>query len=212
MSGDRIETPIGRTSVFSGENNKLMYGSEADLRDGLAAMAWLHGWEVVTEVVVPHGGRIDLLISTPDGFRVSFELKKTLGSQRAARLGFQQAEGYRRHWETADPAGTDTVTVLSAPDAQFDDWPEFRKMYPGVHLGPWFFVVGLIRGTYMDEVSDPMGRALVAARRHRQLAHLAHFADTERIVGAKALRSHHLTNLERNYPSMASMLHKALAA
>lgn len=72
----------------------VRYGTEAHLRDALAAVWWFKGVDVKTEVDVPGCGRIDVLGSVGH-IRMVVELKKELTTPSAARKAFMQAHSYK---------------------------------------------------------------------------------------------------------------------
>lgn len=72
----------------------VAYGVEADLRDGLAQVAHLAGWDVETEHVVPGWGRPDLYLRASD-FVIAVEIKTDLSTPSRCRKAVQQAAGYR---------------------------------------------------------------------------------------------------------------------
>lgn len=95
----------------------VQHANESHLRDGLAAMWWLAGANVQTEVPVPNCGRIDLLVELPDQRPMVWEIKRSLLSVAAARKAFQQVDTYRRYWLAHNSA---LVTPLVAAA----DWSE----------------------------------------------------------------------------------------
>lgn len=203
MTGDRIEPPIGRLSVYSGPNKKHIYRTEADLRDGLAALAWLHGWEVHTEYVVPKGGRIDVLLVTPGGVHWAIEIKKEIVTQRQARLAYQQAEGYRLHFINDRKVRCESVVTAPVIDMK---WASFETLYPAVGLYPWEYVTDMLRGWFMEDLTDPGERLKVAGRRHRSVTHVADLAKRERFNEATARRNRWLETAWKNYPAMTDGL------
>jgi hypothetical protein len=56
---------------------RVIHRTEAELRDGLAAFAHLHGWHVTTEFVIPSWGRVDLIAVTAERTYV-IEVKKAI--------------------------------------------------------------------------------------------------------------------------------------
>lgn len=83
----------GLATMTDGDLPSVRYRSEADLRDAMAAIWWLHGWTVRTEVKVPDCGRIDVLASV-GAHRVLIEVKKRIDTPTLARQAFQQAHAY----------------------------------------------------------------------------------------------------------------------
>lgn len=203
MSAGRIETPIGRTDVLE-VTGKLTYRSEADLRDGFAALAWLHGWNVATEVTTSTGGRADVVLTAPSGLVMPIELKIGITTQRQARLGFQQADGYQRHF-ASDPTVV-CVAFLAAVDIDRDVARPVDALYPKVNLVDYVSLLAIIRGDALRNLTDRAARAHVATARARQAAEIAALAESERNKAAAILREEHLLALSHNYPAAAIML------
>lgn len=213
MSGERIETPIGRTSVFDNPKGKLIYGSEADLRDGLAALAWINGWTVRTEVKTATGSFCDLLLESP--YRVLFpvELKTEITTLGVARRGFQQADDYRRHFNKIGEYGA--KAYLSAVKIDRDVVGPVADLHDSVDLIPVTELMSLIRGTdtFFDLYLLPRDRHEMRTRadeRRKSAEHVSSFARSERALAAREDRWRHIVRLDRNYPAMASMLCDAL--
>lgn len=110
----------------------ISFRNEADIRDGLATLWWLHGAESVrTEVAVPNCGRIDLLVEVGDGTTDLWEVKKEISTVSAARKAYQQASTYRRYIaaQLADPwhvaayvvAGDLSAAVAKPAETAFED-------------------------------------------------------------------------------------------
>ncbi len=83
-TGDYVTIARGRT--------------EAHIRTALASLAFLYGWEVEEEVVVPGWGRIDLILRDGMSAPMLVELKIDLTKPARIRKAFQQADGYGRWW------------------------------------------------------------------------------------------------------------------
>lgn len=80
----------------------VKYRTEADLRDALAAVWWMKGVDVRTEVDVPGCGRIDV-VGDFGGRTMLVELKRSLTTPSSARKAFMQAHSYKAFREAADP-------------------------------------------------------------------------------------------------------------
>ena len=94
---DHLRPPAGRLDVFN-DIGQIVLHSEGHLRDGITALAWLAGWNVATEVQIPNGGRADIVLTFPGAQTHVIECKLALTTTRQIRLGFQQADGYRRFY------------------------------------------------------------------------------------------------------------------
>ena len=195
---------IGSLDV-SGE---CWYTNEADLRDALAAHAWMCGWSVTTEVTLPSGGRADLVLTAPESPTIVVELKVSLSTQRQYRTGFQQADSYRRFYTDSKHG---VVAFLAAAKLEnVTAQEELMDAYQDVHLRSWSEVSRYIRGGW-----PRTGRTHRTGRAHRRSVHLDRFGDlarSNRSGLAAALRHDHIRNLDRNYPAMADMLRRAVAA
>lgn len=95
-----IEVPnfVGRGLATMGDPTlanpyEVRYGTESDLRDAMATLWWLCGWDVRTEVKVPSCGRIDVLAQLRN-HSVIIEMKKEILTTTQARQAFQQAHAY----------------------------------------------------------------------------------------------------------------------
>lgn len=96
----------------------VKYRSEADLRDALAAVWWMKGVDVRTEVDVPGCGRIDVL-GDFGGRTMIVELKRSLTTPSAARKAFMQAHSYKAFREA--PGGLEEIicAFVTAGDFQW---------------------------------------------------------------------------------------------
>lgn len=122
----------------------ISYRTEADMRRGLAKLAYAYGWNVQEEVVIPVWGRIDLVLWDPTPGSILIELKRELAKPSEVRRGFQQADGYGRWWTSnrGEPArvilAAGAVSVDVAPVA--DAYPEVQFHTIGqvmAGLGAW---------------------------------------------------------------------------
>lgn len=163
MSGDRIDTPIGRHWVSTSNPR-----DESELRDGLASLAWLCGWNVKTEVPVSTGARIDLLLTAPDGRTIVVETKMDLTTRRKLRLGFQQLEGYRLE------TGADSA-ILVAPKINAELAREFGKVYWAIACIQTVRLEELIRSGWADGWNAAQ-RHEVARRRTDSILEMAGYA------------------------------------
>lgn len=207
MNDRRIETPIGRHRQINGGGN-IRYASEADLRDGLAAVAWFHGWDVSTEVTTSTGGRADVVLSC-NGLYIPIELKLSITTKRQARLGFQQAEDYRRHF---DVVADRCHGILAALEIDKDICADSAALYPGVNLRSFYHLLRIVRGQDWHGFTEHHDRAWTASRRRSDLDRLVRLARDEEMRTALDRRSQFLKTLGCNYPAMAGMLREAIAA
>lgn len=208
MSADKLETPVGRSSILTNLGQGFTYRSEADMRDALAAMGWLNGWDVRTEVPTTTGGRADLVLRAPQGYLVAVELKLEIGTQRAARLAFQQADGYDRHFTTHETTAVSTFVCALKVDR--DAARPVTALYPHILLMEWWELRNAIAGRWMYDVTRPGRRLTVAARRMRQARQLTATAEAQVAAAARGVRELHLRQLHTNYPAMANQLCDAL--
>lgn len=115
-----------RFDLLRDDATRLTYTDEASLRGGFAAMAYLHGWSVRQEVVIPKWGRLDLVIDHPkSGWAVPIEFKLLMTRQGQVRKAFQQADGYAR-WlrenDTSVLVGRFSKVLLCVPNEAALDW------------------------------------------------------------------------------------------
>jgi hypothetical protein len=101
---------------------RVIHRTEAELRDGLAAFAHLHGWHVTTEFVIPSWGRVDLIAVTAERTYV-IEVKKKISQARQARLAVQQVDGYAKQLERLyrwpmDYGSVDPIVAASEIDEE----------------------------------------------------------------------------------------------
>ena len=127
---DRRDPIVGRTDVVDVDGT-VRFLNEFELRDGIAALAWLAGWDVQTEAPVSStGGRADILLTGANGNLIVIEVKTRLETLRHFRLGFQQAEGYRLHFEHKAPGKV--LTLLIANTINYDIGAPVGRLYPEV--------------------------------------------------------------------------------
>lgn len=203
-----IDSAPGRFGPMDADAG-VFYKTEADLRDAAAKYAWMHGWTAEIEVPTVAGGRCDLLVHN-DTSDVVFciEIKKELKTPRQFRLGFQQADGYRRHFHSRFP-DKGVVGFLMAPRIDFTVGRPISRLYSEVDLAGWWDLIQQLNSGY----SAPSGqRARIAACRARDLEQAAALARSCAVAVACSHRSTHLLRLRRNYPAMSAMLMKELAA
>lgn len=96
----------------------VRYRTEADLRDALAAVWWMKGVDVRTEVDVPGCGRIDVLGKVKN-VNLIVELKREITTPSAARKAFMQAHSYKAFLEAQRP--TDYRFALATWDERIWD-------------------------------------------------------------------------------------------
>lgn len=99
-------------AVMSDDGNEVRYHTEADLRDALAAMWWMQGLEVRTEVDVPNCGRIDVMGETGH-LRLVVELKRKITTPSDARKAFMQANAYKAYLDAEQPLWVDAEQVTT---------------------------------------------------------------------------------------------------
>lgn len=92
--------PRGLSTLSHGDGWTVSHSSEADLRDGLATLWWLHGADVRTEVKVPNCGRIDVLVTIGQHVQ-AIEVKRRILTPSAALAAFRQVHAYRVFLEAA---------------------------------------------------------------------------------------------------------------
>lgn len=203
MSGTQlVDVPIGTAARLTGRaGSSITYRSEADLRDALAAWLWFDGWDVEIEVPVATGGRADVVART-EGYVICFELKVNLKTQRQLRLGFQQADGYRRHFEAVEAAKV--LAVLTAPSVDWTVSEAIEDLYPQVRLRDYS------RASAMGETWNLAGRTRLATQRLRSIEHLQAIGVQRQGNAVDRLRIERLQALYRNYPAMAETLAGAL--
>lgn len=130
--------------LFTDEDGELCtrFGTEADLRDAVATLFWLHGADVRTEVKIPGCGRIDVLVEQPGGQTLIVEVKRAIRTETEARMAFQQAHAYYAYWcqRISNPIGRINVEAFvtaghwgepSATEAAEDAY------YPDIRIAPW---------------------------------------------------------------------------
>lgn len=191
---------------WDGELTKFTYGPESGMRDLIASAAWAAGWDVATEVTVPSGGRADIVLTAPTSPTVCMELKLKLTTLRAIRLGFQQADGYRRFFAAEAERGV--LAILYAPTCDWDLAGPIADAYEKTKLTKTDSLFATVLGM-------PVGledRLAVAKRRRRMADHEAVVLRSAVEEVAGKLRSRHLARLARQYPAMAADLHAHLAA
>lgn len=144
------------------ENGPVVsYRTEADMRRGLAKLAFAYGWSVQEEVVIPSWGRIDLVLSDPSPGSILIELKRLLAKPSEVRRGFQQADGYGRWWVAnhGEPA-----QVILCAGAAVTDTSSVDAAYPEVR----FLLIGQVM-TGLGVWGDLQARARVARSRTAEL-------------------------------------------
>lgn len=132
--GAGLPLAVHRVHMTSDGRPQIQYRSEADIRRGLANLAYAYGWDVRQEVVIPGWGRIDLVLSDGAPGSILIELKADLATARDVRRGFQQADGYGRWWRTNrdEPA----TAILAAAAVTENIIGPVASAYPevGFHL------------------------------------------------------------------------------
>jgi hypothetical protein len=117
---------------------------EADFRRQLARLAFVYGWDVREEVVIPGWGRIDIILDDADrpDYPILTELKLELRRPADVRRAYQQADGYGRWWKTTK--GQMAEVVLTALDYDKDLVRSVGDAYPEVSFYPTGHYMGLL--------------------------------------------------------------------
>lgn len=208
MSAPPVAEPIvGRTDRLEPDGT-CWYRNEFEIRDALAATGWLAGWDVQTEVPVSTGGRADVVMVAPDGYTVVIEVKLELVTLRQCRLAFQQADGYRKHFEqaTAGPC----MTLLVAPKIDRATADTVAGLYPEISYQWPFATIQSLRGEMTQAFGVEMLRK--AHARNAQAQHHAAVAERTFIDSVRFVQGYGLTKHFGNYPATVDMLMKAIAS
>lgn len=160
-----LTTPATKLRMSDHGAPVINFASEAELRTGLAKLAFAYGWQVREEVVIPGWGRIDLVLHDYSPTSYLIELKQSLTKPSDIRKAFQQADGYGRWWTTnrEQPA----QVILAAAEARDSLIKPVAAAYPEVQY--------LDAGHVMDGLAvwgAPEARVLTAGRRSSDLAAL----------------------------------------
>lgn len=139
----------------------VSYRTEADMRAGLAKLAYAFGWTVREEVVIPVWGRIDLVLCDSAPGSILIELKRALTKPSEVRRGFQQADGYGRWWVANN--GEPAQVILAAGAASVDVAP-VATAYPEVR----FLLIGQVMAG-LATWGNPRRRLAVASARADEL-------------------------------------------
>lgn len=136
----------------------VTWGSEYDLRDGVAEVARMFGWVASTEVPLSGWGRVDVVASAATT-TLAIELKRSLRTPGEVRSAFMQAATYRRaHLNGA-------TVILSAATFDDDVVSLYRGHFPGVtamSAGDLLLVLQHDKGTLTYRTAE-MQRRLDAA-------------------------------------------------
>lgn len=201
---DGIALPAGRMSCLDADG-QVFFRSEADLRDGLAANAWLAGWDARTEVPVSSGARADLVLFRADRPAMVVEVKVELLTQRQFRRAFQQIDGYRLFFESGN-VETAFQAVLTAVRIDYGLAAAFTNAYPSVTLRN---ITGT-RTLISDRWAGRPERARQIRSRAREAARLSAHLERSSQLEAERQRRRHLSLFHRNYPAFAEMLAGAI--
>lgn len=157
----------------------ISYRTEADMRRGLAKLAFAFGWSVQEEVVIPVWGRIDLVLWDTAPGSILIELKRSLTKPSEVRRGFQQADGNGRWWATN--RGEPAQVILSAAAAPVDVTP-VAAAYPEVQ----FLLIGEVMAR-LATWGNPQQRIGIAQARADELCGLLEVHDhaVKRLDGAR---------------------------
>lgn len=162
------------------ENGPIIsYRTEADMRRGLAKLAYAFGWNVQEEVVIPVWGRVDLVLWDSSPGSILIELKRTLAKPSEVRRGFQQADGYGRWWVTN--RGEPAQVILAAGAASVDVAP-VAAAYPEVR----YLLVGQVMAGLITW-GNPSLRLGVASERADELFRLFEVHDhAVKVLGGRS--------------------------
>lgn len=122
-----------------GDTWQINYASEFDLRDGLARIAHLCGWDVETEHVVPGWGRPDLYLRA-HGVCLAVELKLDLTTASRCRKAVQQSDTYLKAMPEV------SWVFLSAPHINLELAAPYMDAYPGVDVRSISSLVHFLKG------------------------------------------------------------------
>lgn len=122
MSADVVRVDAIRGLHLEGESYKINWASEFDLRDGIAKLATLAGWNAETEHVVHGWGRPDLYLQS-DSMTIAIELKTEISTPSQCRKAVQQAASYRK----AMPEVSEVI--LAAARINSDAMREYEASY-----------------------------------------------------------------------------------
>lgn len=150
-----------RVDMWPRHDGPLSFRSEADLRDGLAAIAYFAGWSYEVEHILPQWGRIDLLLIQPQ--RWVIEIKTDLTRPRQVRSALMQASGYLTRLPFEAHA------IVTAPDDYVDTrlCNDFASQVAGVDVIPLEDLFAFLRA---------FGDATVARDRRANISHLRRLA------------------------------------
>lgn len=138
----------------------ITYGTEASLRDALARLAFLAGWDVETEHHVVGWGRPDLYLRSPGRPATAVEIKLDLTKAAPIRKAFQQADVYAR------ALGPDVDVILTAPQVDQSLASQYDLAYPDV----WFMETGRFVGFLYGASAGMDERHRRALTRQQELA------------------------------------------
>lgn len=127
MSADVVPVSALRGLHIEGESYVISWANEFDLRDGIAKLAELAGWEVETEHVIHGWGRPDLYLKS-DALTIAVELKTELDTASQCRKAVQQAASYRK----AMPEVSEVI--LAAASINSDAMREYEASYREVRV------------------------------------------------------------------------------
>lgn len=150
------------------QNLVISFGSEADLRDGLHALALAYGWDVTSEVSVPNWGRIDLLFELPTAAWI-VELKAKITQPATLRRALTQVHGYSAAF-TAKEQTQFLRAFVVAPEIPAWAYEMANVAYPSVTLLTVSDLMGWLR---FEATSDPDAAADMEAGLRRCANELA---------------------------------------
>jgi hypothetical protein len=107
-------------------------------------LAYVYGWNVREEVVIPGWGRVDILLDDPDqpDYPILTELKLELNRPSDVRRAFQQADGYGRWWKATKSQRSEVV--LTAVEYNAGLVSSVSEAYPEVSFYPASTYMGLL--------------------------------------------------------------------
>lgn len=144
----------GLPLLSDGRDWRTQWRTEADLRDALATVWWLHGADVRTEVKVPNCGRIDILVEH-GRLALIVEVKRKITTTGEAFEAFRQAHAYyaflSRQRHDAWPGGDyETAPLLYAAVTA----ATFARDVAGPVQRAYGEVDGMAFGTALAEASN----------------------------------------------------------
>lgn len=149
-----------RLSINEDGGYHLAFHDEFSLRDGIARIAHLTGWEVDTEYAISGWGRPDIYIRCTE-LSIAVEVKTELDTPSKCRKAIQQAANYR----VAMPEVSDAYLV--AGHINREAMGPYQEAYPQVKVSTALEFLGSLSG-------------LAKGMRNRHQVALSRFQEAER--------------------------------